>query len=261
MTMLSSWMALALAACAAQSSTPSPTIAGRYEITSSGSGCPSSPLDLELEVNGNLIAYGAMPEVLTAAGSGVYSASSCSAYECQSPPHAGVLIYSSSRVERTSSTTIHGMQAGLSLRGSCTEGVCPDGFGSNAPSCDFDATLAEPAPVITSVSPPATSSTSCSEPLTIKGGYFQTGAAVSYISVAPTCSTPQTLRDGTPTCSLVVDKVTATAITAHFVTCPAQDEAFMSKLTLMIANPSSGSDSVGNSLPGLQSETALQLDP
>lgn len=261
MTMRRSWIALALTACAAQSSSPSPTIAGRYDITSSGSGCPSSPIDLELEVNGSLIDYSAMPTVLAAAGPGVYSATACDAFECQSPPHAGILIYGSARVERTSSTTIHGMQAGLSVRANCTEGVCPAGFGSDAPSCDFDATLAEPAPVITSVSPPATSSTSCSEPLTIEGGYFQTGATVSYISVAPTCSTPKTLRDGTPSCSLVVDKLTSTAITAHFVTCPAQDEAFMSKLTLMIANPSSGSDSVGNPLPGLQSETQLQLDP
>ena len=250
---------LVAAACATQSSTPDATIAGRYNITASGSGCPQSPVDLELELDGDLIDYGAMPTVLATNGSGVYSASRCDAVECQSMD-GGVLIYSRARIERTSSTTIHGTQAGMGTRASCTEGVCPDGFGSNAPAYDFDAMMVEPAPVITSVSPSSTSSTNCAK-LTIKGGYFQPGATVTYISAAPTCNTPTALRDGTPACSLVVDDVTSTAIMAHFATCPTQDEAFHSMLTLAITNPSTGSDSNGNPLPGLESLAAVQLDP
>jgi len=211
-------------------------------------------VDLELELDGDLIDYGAMPTVLTANGSGVYSASSCQAVECQSMD-GGVIIYSRARIERTSSTTIHGTQAGTGTRTTCTEGVCPDGFGSNAPACDFDATMAEPAPVITSVSPSSTSSSSCSEPLTIHGGYFQPGATVSYVSAAPSCASITMLRDRTLACGMVVDKVTGTAITVHFAACPTQDEAFQMTLTLAITNPAES----GN--PGLESLTSVELDP
>lgn len=243
------WAVAVVGACTSQAAEPPPTIAGRYDITASGSGCSQSPLDLELELDGTLISYNSMPKALAPDGSDAYAGTSCTAYECQAMS-GGVVTFSSARIERTSPTTIHGTQAGKGQRMACTEGVCPAGFGSNAIPCEFDATLSEPAPVVTSVSPSSVSSSSCSKPLTIRGGYFQSGATVSYRSAAPSCTAPTMDRSEDVTCALVVDHATATAITAHFANCPTQADAFQSTLTLVITTAD-----------GLESLASLHLDP
>jgi len=250
-----------LGACVSSPSPPGVTIGGRYDVTSAP-GCIGSPLDIEVVGLGvSLYANRQTPLALAADGADSYSASSCLAVECQSMD-GGIAMFTSAHLERRSSTTIHGTYAVLQQRIQCTNDVCPAGFGSDAPSCDFDATLVEPAPVITSVSPSTVSSSDCSKPLTIRGGYFKTGVRVAYETAVPSCSSPTTSRGGASTCDLIVDHATATTITAHFASCPQPDEPPLmgTTLPLVIDNPSE-LDGSGNMLPGLEGIGHVELGP